>query len=67
MIPKEFRPAEKYIGLCARCGQEGLKKRMISVYLKDSSYGPVRIACHVCQRCAPEVLDFLGIGMPEGL
>ena len=65
MIPDDFRPDEKYIGVCARCGREALKKRMISVYLKNGSYGQVRIACHLCQQCAPDVMDYLAISMPD--
>lgn len=30
-----WRPDERYIATCAKCGREGLKKRMVSLYVKD--------------------------------
>lgn len=59
------RSAERYFGLCAKCGKEGLKKRMVSLYVKDGSYSPVRILCHICKGCLPAVLDDLEVSMPE--
>lgn len=60
-----WRPNEKYIAICAKCSKEGLKKNMTSLYVKDGSYAPMRILCHICPRCLPVLLDELEVSMPE--
>lgn len=55
----------KYIGFCAKCKREGLKRNMKSLYIKDGSYGPVRIMCHLCPQCLLQLLDELEVSMPE--
>ena len=62
---ERWRPDERYIGCCAKCGREGLKKRMVSLYVKDGSYSPVKILCHICRKCLPALLDELEVSMPE--
>ena len=60
-----WRPHEKYIAICAKCGREGLKKNMVSLYVKDGSYSVMRILCHICRRCMPVLLDELEVSMPD--
>lgn len=60
-----WRPSERYIAVCAKCGREGLKKNMTSFYVKDGAYAPIRILCHICPRCLPGLLDELEVSMPE--
>lgn len=60
-LPYMWRPADKYIGVCARCGCEGLKKRMTAIYVKKDSDSAVKILCHVCADCYTAFLDELGI------
>lgn len=60
-----WKPNEKYIGLCAKCGREGLKRNMCALYIKDGSYSQVKILCHICRRCMPQLLDELEVNMPE--
>lgn len=60
-LPSMWRPADKYIGTCARCGCEGLKKNMTAIYVKKDSYSPVRIMCHVCNECYAAFCDEYGI------
>lgn len=60
-----WRPHERYIAICAKCGTEGLKKNMTSLYVKDGAYSQVRILCHLCPRCLPELLDELEVSMPD--
>ena len=62
---KEWRPDEKYIGVCAKCSHEQLKKHMVALYVKDGSYSPVKILCHICRPCLPALLDELEVSMPE--
>lgn len=59
------RSAARYYANCAKCGREQDKKRMINVYVKDGSYAPIRILCHICRDCMPELLDELEVAMPE--
>ena len=61
----EFRMAPRYYANCAKCGKEQNKKRMVQVYVKNGSYAPMRILCHVCQDCMPQLLDELEVSMPE--
>ena len=60
-----WRPSERYIAVCSKCGREGLKKNMTSLYVKDGAYAPIRILCHICPRCLPGLLDELEVSMPE--
>ena len=60
-----WRPHERYIAICAKCGNEGLKKNMTSLYVKDGAYAQLRILCHLCPRCLPELLDELEVSMPD--
>lgn len=64
-ILRDWRPNDRYVGTCARCGREKLKRRMVSLYVKKDSYSPVRILCHLCADCLPAILDGLGVSMPD--
>ena len=55
----------KYIATCAKCGREGLKKRMAQIYVKNGAYSNMRILCHICPDCMPVFLDELEVSMPE--
>lgn len=57
--------SDKYIATCAKCGREGMKKRMNALYVKKDSYSPLRILCHICPDCMPVLLDDLEVSMPE--
>lgn len=60
-----WRPHERYIAICAKCGREGLKKNMSTILIKENSYRPVRTLCHLCSRCLPQLLDELEVSMPD--
>ena len=60
-----WRPHEKYIAICAKCSREGLKKNMVSLYVKDGAYSQLRILCHICRRCMPVLLDELEVSMAD--
>lgn len=60
-----WRPNEIHIAICAKCGKEGLKRNMTSLYVKDGTYASMRILCHICRRCFPQLLDELEVSMPE--
>lgn len=59
------RKADRYYGFCAKCGKEDEKRFMTSIYVKDGGYAPMRILCHICERCLPVLLDTLEVTMPE--
>ena len=60
-----WRAHDRYIGQCAKCGREGLKRNMASLYIKQNSYSPVKILCHMCRECLVQTLDGLGVSMPD--
>lgn len=60
-----WRPHEKYIAICAKCGKEGLKRNMTSLFVKDGAVSTMRILCHICRRCFPQLLDELEVSMPD--
>lgn len=51
--------------ICAKCGNEGLKRNMTGLYVKPDVYDPPKILCHICERCLPVLLDELEVSMPE--
>lgn len=51
--------------ICAKCGNEGMKRSMTALYVKTGVYDPPRILCHICERCLPALLDELEVSMPE--
>lgn len=68
MIDGRFSPvrkAERYYALCAKCGQEREKRFMAQIYIKGNGYAPMRVLCHICQRCLPALLDELEVSMPD--
>ena len=56
---------EKYAGICAKCGTEGLKRNMATLSVKANSYSPMRKLCNLCPDCVARLLDFLEVSMPE--
>lgn len=60
-----MRGKELYLGTCARCGREGLKRNMTTLNIKVNRAGRFLKLCHLCPRCLPELLDFLAVSMPE--
>lgn len=54
-----------FLAVCAKCGREGMKKRMTSLYVKKDTYSSVKILCHICPDCMPVLLDELEVSMPE--
>lgn len=60
-IPKEWRPAERYITKCARCGTEILKQNSVHVYVKKPGHCELRILLHFCVTCYTYFLDDYGI------
>lgn len=60
-----WRIDPKYIACCGKCGREGLKRNMVSLYVKRDSYSPMRIMCHFCPNCLVDLADELGVAVPE--
>lgn len=60
-IPPEWRPAEKYIAVCARCGSEVLKQNAVAIY-KKRSHENMSLLFHHCMKCHSNFLDDYGIG-----
>lgn len=54
----------KLLTVCAKCGREGMKKKMYALYLKQGGYSTMRILCHICPNCMPALLDELEVSMP---
>ena len=59
------RKHPRYYAFCAKCGKEEEKRFMSQIYIKDGAYSPMRILCHICERCLPVLLDELEVCMPE--
>lgn len=55
----------KLVAACAKCGREGMKKRMYALYVKEGGYSNLRVLCHICPDCMPVLLDELEVSMPE--
>lgn len=56
----------KYVGCCAMCGREGLKRNMYTLSIrKPRSYSAPRTLCHVCPACIPALLKGLDASVPE--
>ena len=55
---------ERYIAACTRCGEIGLKRHMKALHIRVDNSGTMRLLCHVCEKCMPEVLGYLGAGKP---
>lgn len=56
----------KYIGNCAKCGRDGLKRNMYTLSIRaPRNYAAPRTLCHICSRCLPTLLDELEVSMPE--
>ena len=60
-IPPEWRPAEKYIATCARCGREVLKANAVALYRKRPR-GNAALLMHLCEICWCNFLDDYGMG-----
>lgn len=61
-LPPMWQPCERYVGRCVRCGNEGLKRNMISIYVKKGAYENMKMLCHICRDCYTAFLDDAGIG-----
>ena len=55
----------KLLTVCAKCGREGMKKRMFALYIKRGGYATMRVLCHICPNCMPALLDELEVSMPD--
>lgn len=61
VIPPEWRPDERYIATCGRCGAEVLKKNAVAIYrLRKGT--TMSVLLHFCERCYYNFLDDYGIG-----
>lgn len=60
-IPPEWRPAERYITTCARCGCEMLKSNGIALY-RQRKGSTMQLLLHFCVACYTNFLDDYGIG-----
>ena len=56
---------ELYLGTCALCSREGLKRNMTTLNVKVNRAGRFLKLCHLCLDCLPQLLDFLAVSMPE--
>ena len=56
---------DKWVGSCVRCDRAGLKKNMVTLYVRDGGKSPVKLLCHLCPECMASVLDKLGVSMPK--
>ena len=54
----------KYVAVCCRCGEDGLKRCMVAMYAKDGSYGTLKVTAHFCRECWAKLLDELGVPEP---
>ena len=55
----------RYVAVCPKCGEKGYKREMVVLLTKTSTYNPARKLCHVCHRCLTNLLDDLGVSMPD--
>lgn len=60
VIPSEWRPSERYIAKCARCGSEILKKNSVALYRQRKGC-TMSILLYFCQQCYVNFLDDYGI------
>lgn len=60
-IPREWRPAERYIARCARCGAEVLKVNAVALYRLRKG-ATMSVLMHLCPTCYNNFLDDYGIG-----
>ena len=58
-----WKPNEKFVGTCMKCGVQGLKRNMTSLYVKENGYAPMRILCHLCPKCYVDVIDSLAVAV----
>lgn len=56
-VPEYWRPADRYIGRCCRCGQEMLKKHMVTLAARTDAYHPLKTIGHFCQSCYARFLE----------
>lgn len=42
---------ERYLGVCARCGREGLKRNMTTLNVKINRAGSFKKLCHLFMHC----------------
>ena len=59
-IPDEWRPAERSIAICARCGNEVIKKNGFRIYTARGNNSS-KLLMHFCPRCYANFLDDYGV------
>lgn len=55
-MPEEWRPGERYIARCARCGAEVLKRNAAALYVLRKGR-TMRVLMHLCPRCYSNFLE----------
>ena len=56
--PDDWRPPERFIGRCACCRREKMKKNMVTLLTRE--YGRnARTLCFFCPECWARFLDYL--------
>ena len=60
-IPADWRPAERYITKCGRCGCELLKANAAAIYAQRKG-ATMHVVLHFCSECYYSFLDDYGIG-----
>ena len=61
VIPPEWRPDNRYITRCARCGAEVLKRNAVALYTLKRGQS-MRLLMHLCPTCYANHLDDYGMG-----
>ena len=59
-IPEEWRPADRFIAVCGRCGAELLKRNAVAIHRMRKG-DTMRVLLHFCPRCYYSFLDDYGI------
>ena len=55
-----------YIANCGKCGERRLKRHMTAIYIKPGGRnGKMKLMCHLCERCLPDALEYLGVSEPK--
>lgn len=60
-----WRGYEKHVGICAKCGREGLKRNMATLMIRANGRCNPRTVAHLCPDCLPILLDELEVSMPD--
>ena len=58
--------AHNWVGNCGKCGTRRLKRDMTSIYIKPGGRnGKMKLMCHLCEKCLPDTLEYLGVSEPK--